>query len=106
MELITRRKQAAAALEMWKKQYPDWRPSSFFDSRAVTAKLEALGPDPDPDAVDTAIGNKSWTTVRCNECSENKEELVQVGQPPDYESAIALLCVDCLRKALQLITQE
>lgn len=51
-------------------------------------------------AIDVAIGNSSWTRLKCDECDNDVQELVQIGQEPDYESATANVCFDCLHRAL------
>lgn len=53
-------------------------------------------------AIDAAIGNESWTPIRCDECSQDAEVAVEVGEPPDYESSTVVLCVPCLTRALDL----
>lgn len=51
-------------------------------------------------AIDVAIGNSSWTSLKCDECGTYVEELVQIGHEPDYESATANVCFSCLHRAL------
>jgi hypothetical protein len=38
----------------------------------------------------------------CGECGLVQEKLIQIGEPPDYESATARVCAHCLRAALAL----
>jgi len=68
----------------------------------VHDQLLALGSSPDPDDVDRVIGNGSWTRVpECDECGAGDQPFViQVGQPPDYESRTAKLCGSCCRQAI------
>jgi len=103
---ITRATLAAKAAARWAGQYPD----KFYgeDKLQIGAALQALGPNPGPDAVDLAIGNGSWTEVpQCNGCGvERAPAVVQVGEEPDYDSATAYLCGNCLIDALRVITSE
>jgi hypothetical protein len=103
-ELITRATLAAGVSERWADWCARYNPTS--DERfAQLGQLKALPQPPDPDAVDKIIGNRSWTAVpTCNGCErEELPAVAQVGEPCDYESRTAFLCVDCLREALRLI---
>ncbi len=95
MKLITRASRAAEAATFWRRQYGDG-----YDGwpGPITRALEALGPNPDPDAVDAAIGNPSWTECfACDECGQ-PGPVVRLGEEPEC----ARICQDCLRKALAL----
>lgn len=39
-------------------------------------------------------------TTRCHGCGENVTLAVEVGEEADYESATAILCIDCVKDAL------
>ena len=97
---------ANLAANKWKERYQKpngtWMKTCSGDSGEVWRKLDALGSTPDPDAVDKAIGNESWTRVGCDECGA-RGDVVQIGQEPDYESSTAWICAECLAKALQLL---
>lgn len=41
----------------------------------------------------------------CDECCEKADNVVQIGEEPDYESSTAKICEPCLRKALALIEE-
>ena len=45
---------------------------------------------------------KRWRT--CNECGGEVEDLVEIGEEPDYESATAIVCKSCIEKALLLFS--
>jgi hypothetical protein len=112
--LITRQSQADTAAQRWAERYghyidgPGNVRSTLFglpNRRSTYTALVALGPNPDPDAVDRVVGNSSWTdTPTCNECGRSGlPAVVQVGEEPDYESRTAWMCGDCLRRAADLI---
>lgn len=108
MELITRQTLARVAAPRWRRQYPPDREHGWNDGRSankISDALAALGSDPDPDAVDRIIGSGGWTAVpKCDECGrDDLSAVVQVGEEPDYESATAKLCRDCLARALALL---
>jgi hypothetical protein len=107
--LITRRTRAGTAVDHWRRQYigepgSRWQPSQQHAD--IYARLLALGPDPEPEAVDRAIGNESWTDPgSCDGCKEKAPALVRVGEEPDYESSTAALCRACLREAMSLLPE-
>jgi len=45
----------------------------------------------------------AWSHVGCDECGEKIEVGVQIGEEPYCESATAIICRDCLTKAVKLI---
>jgi hypothetical protein len=113
MKLITTKQQAAQAADKWKRTYfnEDSRQWYKYVFEHLTKKeryeaLVALGPEPRPEDVETIIGNRSWTRIRCSECGKEAGEVVEVGEEPDYESSTTWLCKDCLRKALNLMEEE
>lgn len=106
MILITRESKAAGVAETYARQYRDLsKEFRLLDGRnphAISLKLNALGANPDPDAVDAAIESKGWTQTTCNECNQDVDVVVQLGQEPDCESATANVCMQCLASAVRL----
>lgn len=110
MRLITRSGKAAAVAEAWRRQYQDRDGSWKYDTHpSFTTGLSKeqtynalviLGPNPNADDVDRVIGNTSWTACRCDECDQYFEEVMEVGQDPEYESSTAELCEGCVIMAL------
>jgi len=50
------------------------------------------------------IGNTSWAQKRsCSECGGESWDIVEIGEPRDYESETANACRDCLVAALRLL---
>lgn len=96
MKLISRRTRAAGAAKAWLSQY-------LNDQDGIAKRIDALGPNPDPDAVNKLIGNDTWTRCECDECSHEVEFVIQVGQEPGYESSTALLCGECVRRAMAIV---
>lgn len=99
MILVTRRQLADTAAKRWAIQYP---PDAWPEKQKITKALFALGDNPDPEAVDAAIGNDSWTTCLCDHCNERVPQTVRLGHDP-YESFT--VCGKCLLAALEL-TEE
>lgn len=103
MRLITRESLVETVADRWyscyyDKRKQDWRYGD--DKRVIYEKLKDLGPNASADAVDAAIGNSSWTSCRCDECDNEVEAVMEVGQEPDYESSTAKICLSCVKYAL------
>lgn len=110
MKLITRQSLATEVAQRWKEQYfsstHGWSELFLRNARDIHIKLKSLGPTPNPDDVDSAIGTSGWTTLRCDECREIVERAVQLGQEPDYESSTAIVCQECITRAVLLVTES
>lgn len=102
MKLITTKGEASKAANHWKRVYfrkGVWEYGT--DKEDIYHKLAALGHSPTPEDVDDVIGNNSWTAVFCHECGKSVDEVVQVGQEPDYDSCTANICKPCLIFAME-----
>lgn len=106
MKIITKQSVSATAAERWRAQYchrGEW--SVVYipvkqSAQVIYEQLLGLGACPSSEAVNLIIGNSSWGYPPwCDECGQRDNDLVvQVGQEPDYESATANLCMECVRK--------
>lgn len=105
MKLITRKGNAKLAADsFYKSNFIAFGGVWRFEGREDThSKLVGLGENPNPDDVDAITGNTSWTSCICNECYENVEAMVEIGQEPDYDSSTAYICLSCLSEALKLL---
>jgi hypothetical protein len=92
-------------MEVAEKWYAQYHGKNYSEDKA-TKYLELCKLDPEtatPEDVEKIVGNKSWAELsRCHECGGYFEEVVEIGEPPDYESSTAHICKKCLRKALKL----
>lgn len=106
MQILTRRDRAVGTAELWERQYrqdirnPALAKGLAFNPIEVYDKLLALGKNPNPDDVDAAIGNKSWTSIFCAECLNYCEEAVLFACESECECVI---CKDCLQSAVKLV---
>lgn len=93
--ILTANEVAASAADRWKKAY-----GSRFDSRPAFSQWTTLGEiyeaikgETDPQKINAAIGNDSWTTVSCSECNKSVDSVavfdVNGGEYDHY------LCRDC-----------
>ena len=111
MKVITRSSLAKCAAKHWKTQYCDPSSKCYADPydtelrKQTYQRLIALGDKPDPDEVDSIIGNTSWTrTPKCNECNTYDHAIIiELGDEPDYDSNTVWICLGCITKLNQLI---
>lgn len=95
MELIIKEVKIKSILKRWVNQYPN-------DKKDIALELRRIKPTTE-DEIAEIIGNRSWTENCCDECGKDVEVLVQLGREPDYESATANICLNCLQKAVKII---
>jgi len=100
MKLITIRSQILEVVTRWKGQYP--KPKT--DKLATLRKLQKLDlTTATENDLKEIIGNSSWAGPRkCYECQRYFDEVLQVGEEPDYEACTTWLCKNCVEKALKL----
>jgi hypothetical protein len=106
MIVLDERTQVKDAIQRWVQMYGlDRTYSTDKRRRLVGAELMALDQETATAAeVAEIIGNSYWARKRaCNECGKETWQVVELGEPPDYESATACICRDCLRAALRLL---
>lgn len=80
MQLVTRQTLADTAANRWWNHYEEVLERPPVDARtrrfhAIYAELQALGPNPSPDAVDKVIDNRFWTYFRCQHCTRESNVL-------------------------------
>lgn len=56
--------------------------------------------------VASIIGNYSWTCLKCDQCGKFVDVVITVGESPGCESSTASLCVDCLKRAFELLEEK
>jgi len=108
MEVYTKRQQIQDVPEQFKSTY--FRRGSWMQISAgsgdteemyhsIVAAVEAGG-DAVEDAIESIIGNRSWTRLACDECELDKDAVVIFD--PDGEDMF-YLCASCLQKAVGMI---
>ena len=107
MKLETMREQVRSVANRWRTQYCN-ASRHGVDRQEIQRKLDALDVETATDAdVNAIIGNSSWAAPhQCHECGVSTWDAVELGQPPDYDSHTATVCIDCLRKAVALVEQS
>lgn len=105
MEAITEAWRVADVARRWKEQYfhnHQWT-SGSLDKECIYNKITALGENATAEQVESIIGNGTWTAVKCHECGKRVKVAMQIGEPLDYESNTATICLDCLKAAAALL---
>lgn len=104
MKLLTERQQILNLQEDLKHDYWMRESGKADEVIAELGKLD-LNTASAQDVLD-ATGLR-WVCEReCNECGKVGWDVVQLGEEPDYESATACVCGDCLRAALKLLSDH
>jgi DNA-directed RNA polymerase subunit RPC12/RpoP len=118
MKLITKREVIRDVAKRWREQYEPFKEERPLFSvrngiqicktkREIADELDSLDKETASDAdVDAIIGNEYWTSMKCDECGQEVDVLIRVGQEPDYGSHTAYLCMPCIRKAFDLSNAE
>ncbi len=106
MKVITQRDTILQIPKRWASQYPESQTlSDGSNTGTILKRLRKLDLKTcAPEDVDRIIGNDSWTTqLKCDECKEYVNWVLQVGDEPDYESDTACLCKACAREVAQRV---
>lgn len=99
---MTMREQVRRVAREWSNQYSAGRVPDKLDK---LNKLNLLDVEKaDKEDVANIIGNGFWVCeAQCHECSTKTWDAVLIGEPPDYESKTATICIDCLKRAVAMI---
>jgi hypothetical protein len=104
--ISTRNERSKLVADLWKQQYfrdGEWQTQTALsrgrDSKTIYDGIVAAASD--PDAIDIAIGNTSWTEAACHQCKQFKDPLAVLGDDDNFVQ----LCEACLRLALDLISE-
>lgn len=106
MRVITKQALIATAAERFRESHQrrdEWLPTvGGGDSAAIYAKLLTLPSGASEDAVTAAIGDNRWTENMCDECGEDRDVTVLLGEEIHHPTDTLSLCVDCLKQAKRL----
>ena len=120
MRIITERTQIREVSKRWDRQYP--QESAAHDKRVIGDCLRRLDLETaTADEVAAIIGNRTWaehSTCECDPCRIPPDDasdccfdyhrkthaiVVEVGEPPGYDSRTVRMCLSCARAALAMI---
>ena len=109
MKIITKQNLINGFAELYKQQYcirHGDNLASFGLKLSHNEHYEMLRNSSTEDEIEKIIGNRSWTRNKCDECQKDQETTVLLGEEPDYESATAQICLECLKKAVALLKSQ
>ena len=101
MELITERSRIATVAERWAAYGPEFRQLRTGSSKEIYDRLRALNTAKvSANTVNKIIGNATWTTIRCDECSAN---VLKAAVLYDLNgAAVFRICESCATKVKTL----
>ena len=108
MKHLNERTQIKDAIKNFVRTYGLGTYGADKRGRSICKELLALDPETaTASEIAEIIGNKHWVRERtCSECGKQTWDIVEIGEEPDYESATAEICLDCLKKAVNLIENQ
>jgi len=112
MKVTTQRELIRALPRRWRNTYKPFsgvpaimypgnkKGSPIPNKRDVADKLDLIDVETaTPEEIGDIIGNTSWTRLTCDQCREECERVISVGEEPNYDSNTASLCPSCLSQA-------
>jgi len=102
MKLETMREQVRTVAQRWCEQYSG--KYGRGSKPEILRKLNSIDVQTATDAdVAAIIGNGIWVSPKsCHECKAITWDTVELGEHSDYDRSTAVICIDCLRKAVEL----
>ena len=104
MEKITRQNILDEVHNHWRSRYSPGSKTITGSADDIYNKLVTLSPRTE-EGVNEIIGNDSWTSLECDECNEQVDVIIRLGQEPDNDSSTACICVNCLNLAIKKATE-
>ncbi len=106
MKIITKASLINSVADWYKRQYRLTDRACFGMRLTHKEHYELLRVAATEDAIEEIVGNRGWTRNECDECGQDCDVTVQLREEPDYESATAQVCLECLDEAIKLIGAE
>lgn len=98
---------ARGVADRWRAQYErdgKWIPMSNGSSEAIYSQLCALGNQPNIAKAAEIIGNKGWTYLSCDGCSQHVETAIRIGDHSIGDEPKAY-CATCVREAAAVLAE-
>lgn len=107
MKVISKRHLISSVAQRIKSAYFDseWKQYAWNPRRRYE-ELMKLPKGATEEQVIAILGRKSWTELICDECGTDSQAVVIVGEPINWESHTAQICLDCLLQAARLFEQS
>jgi hypothetical protein len=96
---------ARGVAERWRSMYERdgvWTNNARGSTSDIYNRLCALGETPDIAKVAEIIGNKSWSYLSCDGCSEHVTTMVRIGDHR-YADESKSYCATCIKEAAAVL---
>lgn len=104
MELITIDILVRFVAKAWADQFALSMRKGDVDKQEIGRRLSLMDPKTMTAAdVEATIGNKSWTTIKCEECRQDVTAAILFDTSDDNGCTV---CVACIRKAVALVANK
>lgn len=107
MRIVDRKTRASENAGDGIRRYRDLGDGQMFDGRSYAEfadQLAALGPEPDPDALDRVVGNP-WSLTFCDGCGEQVATTVEIPARV-FETDAPEYCASCIQRAHGLMHER
>jgi len=104
MKLVTIRSQIREVSRLWDERY-----ASSLNARPkhieIGNKLREIDVETATTKnVEDIIGNKTWIGPnKCDECKNEFDAVIELGEDEDYESRTTYICLNCLNTAAKVL---
>jgi 3-polyprenyl-4-hydroxybenzoate decarboxylase len=106
MRVITKQALITTAAERFREAHQrrgEWLPTADGgDAAAIYAKLTALPVDVKESDLTAAIGDNRWTENICDECGEDRDVTVILGEEIHHPTDMTAICPLCLKQARRI----
>lgn len=104
MNIITKQSKVIPGIESFLSNYQHVSGGSSFYNEERFNKISKLVPETcSVEEFETALGFRHWTWNRCDECGEDFEVILHIGDDVDYDARWQCLCAGCLMKAVKVL---
>jgi hypothetical protein len=106
MRVINKKALISTAAQRFREAYQrreDWLPTEQGgDASLIYQKLAGLPIGADEDAIMAITGDSRWTANICDECGEDREITILLGEEIHHSTDMAAICLDCLKQARRI----
>ena len=109
MRIYTLQDKINDVADAWKAQFYGYEFSGQWfplaDGRPTETIWELLKSAKTAEQIEAIVGNKTWTTMKCEECGVEIKEAIRLGEGSAYGSNAILICMNCFEKAEGVIRE-
>ena len=107
MKIITKQSKVIQGIETFFRTYRNYcTPNAPFYTKERFDRMSKLIPETcTVKEFTTAIDHPSWAENRCDECGEDFDTILHIGEDVDYDARWQCLCAGCLMKAVGVLAE-